>query len=143
MRGKSRFLIAIAIVSSLNAWTASAQTSTDMNRTLDTLFGEHARYQTFFEQLQKAIRVDDEQAVASMVEYPLQARIKGKPIRIKDQKQFEANYAEIMTEKIKEAVAKQTYSSLFANWQGISIGKGEIWFADTGKNVVKITAIND
>ncbi|NTG30071.1 hypothetical protein G6L33_22875 [Agrobacterium rhizogenes] len=143
MRCTSRFLIALGIILSLGVWTASAQTVSDMNNTLDTLFGDHARYQTFFEQLQNAVASDDKQAIASMVEYPILARIKGKAIKIRDHKQFEANYARIMTQKVKEAVARQNYPLLFANWQGVSVGEGEIWFSGMGKNIVKIAAIND
>jgi hypothetical protein len=50
---------------------------------------------------------------------------------------------------VKGAVAKQTYATLFANWQGVSIGDGEIWFSGICSNeackqqTVRITAIND
>jgi len=79
-----------------------------------------------------------------MVDYPFQARIGGKAVKIRDAAHFVSDYDKIVTAKVKQAVAQQTYAGLFANWQGVSIGDGEIWFSGVGKdNKVKITAIND
>ncbi|MCR5857319.1 hypothetical protein [Mesorhizobium sp. J428] len=45
---------------------------------------------------------------------------------------------------MKSSVAKQTYATLFANWQGVCIGDGEVWFSGVGDaNVIRITAITD
>ncbi|MFB9948577.1 hypothetical protein ACFFP0_06930 [Rhizobium puerariae] len=123
---------------------AGAQTAADVNATLDTLFGDHASYQQFFETLKKAVAADDKAAVASMVDYPFQARIGGKAVKIKDAAHFVNDYDKVVTSKVKQAVARQTYPTLFANWQGVSIGDGELWFSGVGaKNTVKIIAIND
>jgi large exoprotein involved in heme utilization and adhesion len=55
-----------------------------------------------------------------------------------------ADYDKIITTKVKRAVANQSYATLFANWQGVSIGDGEVWFSGVGdRNAVRITAIND
>ncbi|KGD99150.1 MULTISPECIES: hypothetical protein [Rhizobium/Agrobacterium group] len=139
----------ILLVSGLLAMsgTALAQTSADTNKSLDDLFGHHQPYADFFSKLQTAVGSGDKQAVAGMVDYPFQARIGGKAVKINDAKHFVADYDKIVTTKVKGAVAKQTYPTLFANWQGVMIGEGEVWFAETGKDekhmAVKITAIND
>lgn len=76
----------LAIVSSLllfigvNVTPVSAQSSADMNATLDELFGAHRPYHAFFDKLKTAVAADDKEAVASMVDYPFQARINGKAI---------------------------------------------------------------
>ncbi|WP_455296834.1 hypothetical protein [Brucella pituitosa] len=124
--------------------SAAAQSAAETNQALDALFGSHAPYQQFFEKLQKAIAASDKQAVASMVDYPFRARIGGKAIKINDAAHFLADYDKIVTAKVKQAVARQTYPTLFANWQGVSIGDGEVWFSGVGDgNTIRITAIND
>ena len=126
------------------ATPAATQTAAELNETLDDLYGAHAPYQSFFEKLKKAVAENDKKTVSSMVDYPFQARINGKALKIRDAAHFEADYDKILTAKVKEAVAKQTYPTLFANWQGVMIGDGEIWFSGIDeKNTVKITAIND
>ncbi|EXL03629.1 hypothetical protein [Aquamicrobium defluvii] len=116
----------------------------EMNSTLDTLFGDHARYRTFFDNLKKAVAAGDKATVAAMIDYPFQARIGGKSLKIRDTAHFVADYDQIITAKVKHAVQGQTYETLFANWQGVMVGDGEIWFSGVGDaDVIKITAIND
>lgn len=123
---------------------ALAQTAAEVDSSLDTLFGDHKSYRAFFEKLQSAVAAGDKQAVAGMVDYPFHGRIAGKAVRIRDAAHFVADYDKIVTDKVKASVAKQTYATLFANWQGISIGDGEVWFSGVGAaNVIRITAIND
>ena len=123
---------------------ATADPVAEMNTTLDTLFGDHARYRAFFDALKKAVAEGDKAGVAAMVDYPFQVRIGGKSKKIRDAAHFVADYDKIFTPKVKQALAAQTYETLFANWQGVMIGDGEIWFSGVGDaNVVKITAIND
>lgn len=141
---RSWVVLLMAVSMALGAASASqAQTVEELNGRLDTLFGGHAPFQPFFESLQKAVAADDRQAVAAMVDYPFRTRIDGKAVTIKDAAGFVVNYDRIVTAKVKRAVADQSYATLFANWQGVSIGDGEIWFSMVGgAKAVRITAIN-
>lgn len=122
---------------------AIAQTVAEVDASLDGLFGAHQPYHVFFDDLKKAVTTEDKAAVAAMVDYPFQARIDGKAVKLRDKAHFIADYDKIVTGKIKSAVANQTYATLFANWQGVMVGDGEVWFSGIGdKNVIKITAIN-
>lgn len=144
-----RTLVAVLFLALGGMTTAGAQTTAEVNKTLDELFGEHAPYQQFFEKLKKAVAEDDRQTVALMVDYPFQARIKGRAVKIRDRKHFSADYDEIITPKVKNAISRQSYATLFANWQGVMIGDGEIWFSGICKDdecreqTIKIIAIND
>lgn len=116
----------------------------EMNNTLDTLFGDHTRYHTFFDNLKKAVAAGDKAAVAAVIEYPFQVRIGGKSLKIRDAAHFIADYDQVITAKVKHALQGQTYETLFANWQGVMVGEGEIWFSGVGDaDVIKVTAIND
>lgn len=122
----------------------SAQTAADTNAALDGAFGTHEPYHRFFETLQKAVGAGDKAAVAALVSYPFQARVNDKAIKLRDAAHFVADYDKIVTPKVKQAVANQKYETLFANWQGVMIGDGEVWFSGIGGNdKIKITAIND
>lgn len=121
-----------------------AQSAADMDKSLDQLFGAHKPYAEFFTKLQTAIAAGDKATVAGLVDYPFQARIGDKAVKIRDAAHFIADYDRVITAKVKAAVAKQTYATLFANWQGVMIGDGEIWFSGVGDGKqVKIIAIND
>lgn len=146
MRHQVRKLAGILGLITIVAFTgpATAQTAASVNSTLDTLFGSHAPYHKFFDTLQKAIAADDRQTVASLVDYPVEVQIGGKTTKIADAAHFTAAYDRIVTDKVKQAVARQTYATLFANAQGVSIGDGEIWFSGIGDgSTIKIIAINN
>lgn len=142
-------VVSIVCLSAGSAGLAGAQSAAEVNSSLDSLFGDHKPYEQFFTKLKKAVAEGGKETVASMIDYPFQARIKGKAVKIRDQKQFVADYDQIITSKVKDAVAKQTYATLIANWQGVMIGDGEIWFsgicndATCNKSTIRITAIND
>ncbi len=124
--------------------SAFAGNVSEMNAALDALFGEHDRYHAFFGALKKAVADGDKKAVAAMVDYPFQARIDGKAVKIRDAAHFVADYDKVVTAKVIHALQGQTYETLFANWQGVMVGDGEVWFSGVGDaNQIKITAIND
>jgi hypothetical protein len=149
MHMPNRTLFAALFIALAGVVTAGAQTAAEVDKTLDDLFGEHAPYQKFFERLKKAVAGNDKKTVASLVDYPFKARINGKAVTIRDAAHFVADYDKVVTAKVKEAIAKQTYTTLFANWQGVMIGDGEVWFnsicSDDScrQQTVKIIAVND
>jgi hypothetical protein len=144
MHRLNRTFFAALFIGLAGVTSAGAQSAKEMNQTLDDLYGAHAPYHTFFEKLKKAVAENDKEAVASMVEYPFKARINGKAVTLRDAAHFAADYDKVFTAKVKEAVSNQTYPNLFANWQGVMIGDGEVWFSGIGdNNMVKIIAVND
>lgn len=135
------FLAMLAAAAPLPAADDPAQ---EMNATLDALFGEHVPYRNFFERLKQAIANNDRAAVAAMIDYPFRARIGGKSVTLRDPAHFIAEFDRIVTARVRQAVLDQQYETLFANWQGVMIGDGEIWFSAVGKKgEIRITAIND
>ena len=144
MKRTAGVLLATIALAFASVPSARAQTAAEVDATMDTLFGDHVSYRKFFDDLKKAVAANEKSAVAAMVDYPFQARIGGKAVKLKDAAHFVADYDKIVTAKVKKAVADQSYATLFANWQGVSIGDGEVWFSGVGDaNVIKITAIND
>lgn len=72
------------------------------------------------------MRSEDKQKIAAMVQYPLNVN-GGKTHRvIRNSAQFLADYDRLLTAPIRKAIDKQTAECLFANWQGVMIGDGEV-----------------
>ncbi len=122
--------------------------SAQVDARLDLLFGEHGTYRTFLHELQSAVAEHARGRVAEMVSYPLKTRINGEWVRVHTPAQFLAHYDELLTPKIQQAIARQSYGDLFSNSQGVMIGNGELWFSGVCKDdscstrSVKIIAIN-
>ncbi len=138
------FLYSVLVGMGVMVSPVLAQSAADTDAALDAAFGAHEPYRHFLQTLQKDVAANDKAAVAALVSYPFQARINGKAVKLRDAAHFVQDYDKIITSKVKQAIAGQSYSTLFANWQGVSIGDGEVWFSGIGGNdKIKIIAIND
>src|SRR5690606_19611188 len=134
----------VIVLACAMAWgvpQAVAQSATEVNETLDSLFGEHERLETFFAELQQTVANDDADALAQMVAYPIAVTIDGESVEIAGEGEFISEFDQIFTSDVKDAVMSQSYETLFANWQGVMIGDGEVWFSIVD-DAPKITAIN-
>jgi hypothetical protein len=108
-------------------------TKADVDARLDRLYGAHQPYADFLAALQKASAANDRQAIANMVHYPFSTLLAARRKVLKTPKAFLARYDDIMTPKVRAAIAAQTYETLFSNSNGLMIGSGQVWF--TGKCV--------
>ncbi|MFS0554280.1 hypothetical protein [Brevibacillus sp. 179-C9.3 HS] len=84
-------------------------------------------FEAFFVKLQEAVKKNDQTEVAKQMRYPLRVNKDGKSLFIKDEKQFLADYDQIITEKVKEAFLHQKVNDTFVNDQGVMVGNGEMW----------------
>lgn len=115
-------------LSLLIATSAFAQSAEAVNTVLDTIFGEHEKFETAFAALQDAVTADDAETVAALAAYPLVVKV-GARREIANEADFVAAYESIMTPEIVSAVTAQTYDALFANDQGIMFGNGQVWMS--------------
>jgi hypothetical protein len=133
----------------LSALAPVAHADSDINATLDSLYGEHQPYEDFFNALKQAVAAKDKQTVAGMVSYPFKTKVSGKSLTIRATPDFVARYDAIFTSKVVSAIEQQSYDSLFARDIGVMIGQGEVWFTGVCQDnqckqrTVKIIAVNN
>ena len=130
---------------------ASANTAGDaaIDQQIAELVGDVASFRALFGSLQRAVKADDRETVAGLVDYPFTLRQGGKPKRvIRNQDAFIAHWDDIMKDDVRKAVQDQTYAGLFVNQNGAMLGNGQVWIAGIcqdnacSKSVVRISAIN-
>jgi hypothetical protein len=61
---------------------------------------------------------------------------------IRSNSQFGKNYYRILTPAVRKAIEKQSPECFFANWQGVMIGDGEVWFEEQRSGGMKIKTLN-
>lgn len=116
---------------------------------IDTLLGDAAQYEQVFKALQQAVASDDRAAVAALVRYPLSVEIDGSKHEIADAAAFQRDYERIVTAPVARAIASQSFDTVFANWQGVMIGNGQVWLNGKcldpacGRSEVKVVAIQE
>lgn len=107
---------------------------------------EEAR--AFFATLQAAVRAGNRAAVSALVEFPIEVSVAGNRRTISSRRAFEKRYDSIICKQVADVILSQDFESLFANWRGLMIGRGEVWFGGICEDTkcaarrVRITAIN-
>lgn len=120
-----------------------------VNDAIDTLLGDHTKYQAVINAYQKAVTAGDKEAVAALIDYPFTATLDGKRISIKNAAGFVENYDKIITPAIAGVIKTQKYSDLMVNGKGVMFGSGETWIngickkgsADCSEFEVKVVTI--
>jgi len=98
----------------------------------------------FLHQLQTAVADNDQRRVVAMVRLPITIMVAGKSTKIQSRVQLLRYYDVAFDAKVKGFIAKQEFSELFCNWQGIMIGRGEIWINAVGEPaMLRIITINN
>ncbi len=106
---------------------AGAQNTQNIDQSIDTILGNHAKVHQIFTNLQQAVAKHDATAVAALVHYPIKVKLHGKPTSLRDPQAFIKNYDRIITPDISAVIQNQKYEDLFVNYQGVMFGNGEIW----------------
>jgi hypothetical protein len=104
----------------------------------------------FFLKLRQATQDNDTNWICAHVAYPLSVKIGGRKLRIKTNHDCQLRYKKLFSNKIRLAIESQSAENLFMNWQGIMVGRGELWITPVlretknGKVIeYYITAINN
>jgi hypothetical protein len=82
----------------------------------------------FFERLKRAVATRNKRALASMAHFPLAVAVGNDTVTLADASAFEQRYADFMTPPLIALVGRTTFDDLFANYQGVMIGNGAVWF---------------
>jgi hypothetical protein len=104
----------------------------------------------FFTAFKKAIVERDKQKVASMVHYPVKAKLaSGGWRRISSSTSFVRFYDRIFDQRFTELLSKLEVKDLWGKSAGVTTPRGEVWFSaivtrrrKSGQYPIKIIAIN-
>lgn len=83
----------------------------------------------FFNRLRSAVRRNDREAVLGMLRFRFTRYWHGTPRRRYDSaEEMAKDYDRIFTPGVLHAIDQAVFNELFANWKGVMIGRGEVWF---------------
>ena len=98
--------------------------------------------QQFLSTLKTLVKADNREEIGRLVRYPLAVNSAKVHRRIRSRAEFVKSYDTLFTAAIKRAIERQAPECLFANWQGVMIGSGEVWFEEQSTGEMKIKALN-
>ena len=104
----------------------------------------------FLEELKQAVAGGKRAMLAGMIAYPLNVSKGGKRMVIRNKADFINRYGRIITSGVAGAVSGAEPANLSVNYQGVRIGRGEVWFAAVAEGKgpgkggyrIKVVAIN-
>jgi hypothetical protein len=108
---------------------------------------EKSQVKRFLERLRVALHTDDREAVASLIDFPVRARVgtgaNSDAFRqIQTKGEFLQYYDRIFTECLIRVIDEADVDTLFVNWQGARIRRGAVWINSIVDLGVRITSIN-
>ncbi|HEY4113120.1 MAG TPA: hypothetical protein VGM17_03585 [Rhizomicrobium sp.] len=81
----------------------------------------------------EAVMHNRKDAVAKMIDYPIETSVNGKRTRIANAYALIAHYDGIFTPAFRATIEGDFTRLMFARGQGVMMGGGEVWFGPTGK----------
>lgn len=135
-------VVLLAIPSMLGAPQAEKKSNCHGSTVEDFSPSLGPKARTFLASLTVAVRAGDKQKVAAMVQYPLNVNTDKGHRLVRSSSEFVRDYTHLFTPAIVKAIQKQVPECLFANWQGVMIGDGEVWFEEQKSGGMKIKTLN-
>jgi hypothetical protein len=130
-----RIVFALAVcVSALWPLSSQAASEEEIFAEVENLLGDAAGLDPFLNELRRALVTGTARDVAKLTAFPLPVNNNGTSFDVKSAKEFEKNYARLITEATKELVASADYTELFVSSDGVSIGNGAVWIAPVCDN---------
>ena len=123
MRTAFRFLLALSVALPISG----AELTSNSNRFAVAGLNE-AEVRSFFELLQDAVRAERNEQLADLFNYPFTVYASSGERVIRDRAQFLSDPAVVFNKRVREQILSQRFDDLFANWQGVMIGRGVLWF---------------
>jgi hypothetical protein len=90
--------------------------------------GDSVAVIAFVRALQAAVARDDRRAVTRMVHYPAAVWDGRRSRVVRNASAFAAVYARVFSPSLRRDIAAVTVDGLFANWQGVMLASGHVWF---------------
>jgi len=86
----------------------------------------------FLGELQRAVAADDRAAVLALFACPCTVWDGRRQRHVRDASQIRPFYDSVFDAALKQQIAAARPEDLFANWQGVMLGDGRLWFTATG-----------
>jgi hypothetical protein len=137
---KSAF-IGLAIFAAVTMLAGSSFGQIEGSAPFSIVGTDAAAVKKFLLQLQQAVAKDQREVVSGLVNYPMSAWAGEGNITVRNRRELVAKYNAIFTRRLQKTIAEATLETTWANWQGVMIDSGRIWFrpVEQGSNLRIIT----
>ena len=136
----SIFFINVTVFAQSTTTQVTLEDTSPKNRYWVADFDDDDAVEIFANKFKEAVVNKDRNTVASMILYPTKAILKNKAVIINNEKGFLELYDDIFDKDLNSKIANADTHNMFANYQGVMLGDGEVWFGSDGNNI-KVIAV--
>ena len=126
-RKMHKYLIVIFLFTTISA-SSQNNTNFDSLKTPDIYGGDGKEFVDFFKKFRSLAKRNDSVQIAKQVFYPFHAALEGYKgtVDIYDKKSFLKFYHLIFNERMRSYIISENLDSIFSNWEGIALGRGNL-----------------
>jgi len=136
-----RLLLTVAAALAWMACAAQAQRPTEA--ALASSGTDSVRVKRFLAALQSALSRDDSVAVSKLFQYPTLGIWDGhQSLYIRRSEELLPIYRSVFSTDVRRLILRATFDSLWANFQGVTVGWGRVWFQIDVHGDPRIAAMN-
>jgi hypothetical protein len=95
----------------------------------------------FLAKLQHIVKTNNKKEFASLIDYPIRVYLGGHLTKISSRSDFVHKYSSIIAPDVRHAILAQSADCLFGNYQGMMIGRGQVWFQPGSDGQMRIITI--
>lgn len=116
---------------------------------IENLQGDANGFFEAFGAIQDGFNLGSPTTIADYVAYPITINANGETYDVQEKQDFLDNFDSLVSTETQSAVSSQDVGDLIVNSDGVGIGNGAVWMANTclddacSKTVWKVTAINN
>ncbi len=97
---------------------------------------------SFLANLQRYVKTGDKKQFAALIHYPIRVLDGDHTIEVSSPSEFVNKYSSFITPDVKHAILTQSGSCLFANGQGMMVGRGQLWFQKQSTGDLRVITIS-
>jgi len=143
-------LVAIALLILFPGVSALSQVDAQSGGKFSVAGIDDREVEQFFISFKGAVAKNDKKKVASLIAFPTEVYLaSSRRAIIKNEADFLSKYDQIFDGTFKQVILRTEARDLWANWSGVAMPRGEIWFSGIIEDVrrpekykIKITRIN-
>lgn len=106
----------------------------DFKNRYSFLYGTDQELEAFTLKIKSSLESNEKVWLSSVLQYPLQVMIEGKPFLLRSRQQFMEQYNKIFDKEFKDKLLSEPFINLYSNAESVQLAGGLMWIYNTKKS---------
>lgn len=106
----------------------------DFKNRYSFLYGTDTELEAFTMKIKSSLISNEKVWLSSVLQYPIQVMVDGKPFLLRSRQQFMEQYNKIFDKEFKDKLLAEPFINMYSNAESVQIAGGLIWIYNTKKS---------